>query len=365
MTPKLALTAAALAASALALAATAALAAARSNAGPALKGDCPAGYQVKEGLNKDFPFEGEKRAFVVYPPKGLDGPAPLWLPLTGSVESTMDNLTTPRSGANALMAQRGFTVVGPVRACADQDASLKGGACNGAGHGGWNWNPWREGRGAGPDGDKWKNDVGPDERFFEAMVKCVATRFPLDARRLFIGGISSGGTMTNRALTFRSEFWAGGLPISGEWYTTKDDGKAVSFMDARELVRAAPKAIHQGRVGPHPLKKTLSPLIVVTVWGGEKDLWDCGPPTGLCSDYRPTTQAGANYFSSMPNVVHVACSATHGHSWPQVNTQAFNAWALQTLASHPKGAPVKDFQLTSPPEGYKCKLGVFVDHYPG
>ena len=30
--------------------------------------------------------------------------------------------------------------------------------------------------------------------------------------------------MTNRALLFASKFWAGGLPISGEWYVTKDDG---------------------------------------------------------------------------------------------------------------------------------------------
>ena len=36
--------------------------------------------------------------------------------------------------------------------------------------------------------------------------------------------------------------------------------------------------------------------------------------------------------------MHVACSAHHGHMWPQANTQAFNAWALKTLASHPKGS---------------------------
>jgi hypothetical protein len=105
-------------------------------------------------------------------------------------------------------------------------------------------------------------------------------------------------------------------------------------------------------------------MIVITVWGGAKDLWDCGPPLGLCSDYRPTTQAGSNYFSSMPNVAHVACSASHGHMWPQANTQAFNAWALKTLASHPKGSDPKAFTLTPPPEGYACKLGRFTDHYP-
>ena len=50
--------------------------------------------------------------------------------------------------------------------------------------------------------------------------------------------------------------------------------------------------------------------------------------------------------------------------WPQVNTQAFNAWALKTLASHPKGSNPRRFKLTTPPEGYSCKLGTFTDHYP-
>jgi hypothetical protein len=164
-------------------------------------------------------------------------------------------------------------------------------------------------------------------------------------------------------LTFNSPFWAGGMPLSGEWYVSNDDGSALSFNDARAAVAATPTKIWQGRIGPYPLPKTLSPLVVVTVWGGEKDLWDCGPPLGLCSDYRPSTQAGANYFASLPSVVHVACSSTHGHMWPQINMQAFNAWALKTMASHPKGSDAKSFKLTQPPEGYSCKLGTYTDHY--
>src|SRR6185312_15223752 len=96
----------------------------------ALKGDCPNNYVVKAGLNTDFPHAGEKRAFMVYPPEssdgGASGPAPVFVPLTGSVESTMDNLTVGRSGATSLMAKQGFLVIGPVRACANQDPNLKG-----------------------------------------------------------------------------------------------------------------------------------------------------------------------------------------------------------------------------------------------
>ena len=111
------------------------------------------------------------------------------------------------------------------------------------------------------------------------------------------------------------------------------------------------------------LGNVLDPLVVITMWGGEKDTYDCGPPLGLCADYRPSTQAGSNYFSSKPTVVHVACTGDHGHRWPATNRDAFNLWALKTMASHPKGSNPKAFKLTAPPEGYSCKLGPFTGLY--
>ncbi|HWX81421.1 MAG TPA: prolyl oligopeptidase family serine peptidase [Steroidobacteraceae bacterium] len=335
--------------------------AAAAPAKDALRGTCPAGYQVKAGLNVDFPSDGKMRAFVVKPPANLSRPVPVWVSLTGSVESTNDNLHVARSGANAQLADNGFMVIGPVRDCANQDADLRAGVCNGPGIDGWNWRPWTEGRAGNVSGDKFKGDEEPDSRFLIAVVKCVATQYPLDSRRLFIGGISSGGTMTNRALTFRSDFWAGGLPISGEWYVTEDDGSALSFEAARAAVQAKPGKIFQGRVAPFPLKTNLDPMIVIVVWGGDNDLWKCSGV--LCADYRPSTQAASNYFSSTANVVEIACSSSHGHMWPQINTQAFNLWALNTLASHPKGTPALQFKLTPPPEGYSCKSGPYTDHY--
>lgn len=322
---------------------------------------CPAGYKVHAGLNTNFPSDGVERAFIVVPPKHSDRPVPVWVPLTGSVESTNDNLYVERSGANARLADHGFMVIGPIRECADQGPSLRAGVCNGPGHDGWNWNPWHEGRASGAAGDRFKADEGSDSRFLMDMVRCVGTAFPLDASRLYIGGISSGGTMTNRALTFRSDFWAGGMPISGEWYVTRDDGSALSFNDARGAVRDAPDAIHQGRVGPYPLRSKLGPMIVITVWGGDNDIWYCG--TVLCADYRPSTQAASVYYGSFSDVMEISCTVHDGHMWPQVNTDAFNLWAMSTLASFPKGSLASQFRLTSPPEGYSCKLGPFTDHY--
>ena len=332
--------------------------------GPAFAGSewrCPDGFTPREGLNTDFASDGALRAFVVIPPAESRRPIPTWVPLTGTVEATNDNLHVLRSGQNAALANSGFMVIAPVRRCAEQDPDYRGDACNGPGHDGWNWTPWNDGRAPTAEGDRWRNDAGPDARFLEAMVRCVGTRWPLDRRRLYVGGISAGATMTYRALLFGSDFWAGGLPISGEWYVDGEDGRPLSFADAREAVIAAPDGIFQSRVGPSPLPSRLGPMIVITVWGGERDIWYCGAV--FCADYRPSTQAASNYFSSQRNVVHVACSANHGHMWPQENTAAFNIWALQTLASHPKRTPASRFRLTPPPEGYRCRVGRFTDHY--
>lgn len=324
---------------------------------------CPDGYEVKEGLNTNFPSDGMQRAFIVIPPKNVEGPAPVWVPLSGTVESANANLFVDRSGHNARLAEHGYMVIGPVRQCADQDPDIGFAQCDGPGSDGWNWKPWNDGRARGAGGEKWKQDAGPDSRFLEAMVRCVGSRFELDEKRLFIGGISAGGTVTNRVLTFNSDFWAGGMPLSGEWYVSADDGSDLDFTQAREAVAAAPGKVHQGRVGPYPLPEKLDPMVVITVWGGKTDLYDCGPPLGLCADYRPSTQAGANYFNAMAGVVSVACSADHGHRWPSANRDAFNLWALKTLSSHPKGSDPSQFKLTPPPDGYSCRVGTFNDHY--
>jgi poly(3-hydroxybutyrate) depolymerase len=329
----------------------------------AMNWECPPGFEVKEGLNTNFPSDGMMRAFVVVPPKGAAGPAPVWVPLSGTVESANANLNVERSGANARLADHGYMVIGPIRQCANQDPDIGFAPCDGPGSNGWNWKPWNDGRAANAEGEKWKTDAGPDSRFFEAMVRCVGTKYPLDARRLYIGGISAGGTVTNRVLTFNSDFWAGGMPLSGEWYVTADDGSALSFVAARDAVKAAPTRIHQGRIGPLPLPDRLDSMIVITMWGGENDIYNCGGTIGLCADYRPSTQAGSNYFSSMPNIVHIACTGDHGHRWPQTNRDAFNLWALRTMASHPKGSDSKAFKLTPPPEGYSCTVGPYTDHY--
>ncbi len=353
-----------------------------------LPGSCPNGYVVQPGLNTNFLSGGVNRAFVLNLPTDVSTRRPVWVPLTGPVESTNENLDA--RGGNRLMTSEGFIVIGPVRKCAGQDpngasTSVSGGACNQAGSGGWVWNAWNDGRVFGVVGDVWKTNEGDDSRFLEAVVRCVANTYLVDGKRIFLGGILNGGTMTNRALAFNSDFWAGGEPISGEWYVTKDDGTSYTttqtpddFTARRAAVAANPTKIFQGRVGPYPLYNTLgnteqlSPMIVITLWGGPNDMYNCGGV--VCIDNRQSTQAGSNYFSAQPNVVHVACSSHHGLQWPTIKRDAWNRWVLRTLASHPKGTPKSAFVL--PPmtmnvngttvdlsTDYNCVVGPYTDHY--
>lgn len=168
---------------------------------------CPGNFEPMPGVNTGFPTPTGDRSFSLNLPKDAQTPRPVWVPLTGSVESTNENLDA--RGGNRKLTEQGYIVIGPVRRCAGSVSGAgtadNGGACNMAGSGGWTWNPWNEGRVFGPAGDPWKTDAGPDAAFLQAVVKCVATKYSVDQRRIFVGGISSGATMTNRALTFDSE----------------------------------------------------------------------------------------------------------------------------------------------------------------
>jgi poly(3-hydroxybutyrate) depolymerase len=311
-----------------------------------LAGECPEGFEPSEGANTGFPHENAMRQFVVVPPAETDGLIPVFVSLTGTVESTNQNLGD--RGDTRKLAEQGWLVLGPVRACSTgpDDASS---SCNGAGRDGWNWLPWNEGAAQGASGEKWYQDVGPDARFLESAVKCLATKWNIDAKRLYVGGISSGGTFSNRLLTFNEGFWAGGMPISGEFYALPDPS----------VVAQDPTIITDGRCCPVPLPRetdAMSPMIIITLWGGPNDTWPG-------ANYLASTQTFSNYMETQDNVVHIACSSTHGHMWPTINRDAYNTWMAETMASHPKGTPKADFMLKPPPDGYMCKLGRYEDHY--
>ncbi|HEY8514504.1 MAG TPA: PHB depolymerase family esterase [Candidatus Binatia bacterium] len=283
----------------------------------ALVGSCPAGFTPQPGFNDGFPSDGAQRQFhVLLPDAGaLDTPRPLFVSLTGTVQEELS--FAAQSGLDQLPAD-GWIVAAPVRTCSQNRTN-----CAQIGSDGRIWEPWYDGTIGGPS-----DDEGPDVRFVEAMVHCIAARWPVDARRIYVGGISAGGSFTNRIMTFSSDLFAGGVPASGNWY----DGLA------------APRS---------PI--TMDPSIEIVIWGGPNDVW---PPVNPIANYDPETRLAAQYYAAQPNVVTVSCTGSHGHIWPT----AMTSWLVRTLLSHPKGSDPADFVLTEPPPGFSCVVGPYTDH---
>jgi poly(3-hydroxybutyrate) depolymerase len=331
--------------------------------GELLEGSCPADYKVEPGLNTDFPSAGLMRAFYLVPPSDTTTPMPVWVPLTGTQESTQQNMEVLRSGNNQALAEYGYMVLGPVRICANQDPTLTSAGCSGNGPPPYMYIPWRDGAAMNvANTEPVYKEEGPDSVFFEEMIRCVAASYPILKNKLYVGGISAGGSMTHRALSFNSDFWAGGVPISGEWRTSTEDGRAISGTQAESQMTAEPMGIFPGRTSPWPLPE-LDGMVVVTIRGGDNDTW---PGTA----YKPDAQASSNFYASQAKVVSVVCMGNWGHQWPKDMsnpewTNEFNRWVVDLMASHPKGTPPSEFKLTEPPTGagFSCMLGRFDQLY--
>jgi len=282
----------------------------------ALEGECPDGFTPTEGENTGFETDDGERVFHVQLPDDTSTPRPVFVALTGTVQDELDFITQSQLGE---LTDDGWIVLVPVRSCTQEERT-----CNGDGSigsmDGRVWEPWFDG--------SFARDAGPDIPYMEAMVRCAAAEWPVDASQVHIGGISAGGTMTNHTMTFNSEFFAGGVNASGNWY----DG-LVTPRDARAMDRS----------------------IVITIWGGETDVWPLNNPIAV---YDRETLAAAQYYARQDEVVHVACSGTHGHIWPTYIT----TWIAETLRSHPKGTDPADFELTEPPSGVSCVIGEYTDH---
>lgn len=286
----------------------------------ALDGNCPDDFIVQEGGNSGFLSDANSRQFHVFLPEELDTPRPLFVSLTGTVASELEFVSNDISQFQSLV-DSGWIVVAPVRSCTTENWSCRGIGPEGSNDGRF-WEPWFDG---------WisqGNDEGPDVRFIESMVSCIAADYPVDKNRIYNGGGSAGGTMTSRNMMFNSDLFAGGIIKSGNY-------RYLSQLPIEPL---------------DPI--TMDDSIVVILWGGPDDAFGT-------SDYSVETKLTSQYYAAQANVVTVSCSGNHGHPWPR---GPFGPWAAQTVLSHPKGTPVEDFVLTTPPEGISCVVGVYTDH---
>lgn len=242
---------------------------------------CPAPHA---GANTSYPAGGQTRSFELYlPPPSFTGPRPLFVAFHGTGE-------TGRSFGNrarlAEWAARGVIVAAP-------DAVGNGSV----------WPVW--------DGMHLPGvPVAPnaDLALVDSLIACLGSHYAVDASRIYAGGHSAGGIMTNHVLRMRSDVFAGGIVASGIFDFTEP------------VTRAA-----------------LGDMTVLITWGGDNDGfggWD--PETGLAASGFTFVESAAmesRYFASEPNVKQAWCRGDDlGHAWLPMN-----GWFMDVLLARPKG----------------------------
>jgi poly(3-hydroxybutyrate) depolymerase len=236
------------------------------------------------GANAGYQAGGQTRSFeLLLPPASFTGPRPVLFAFHGTGE-------TGRSFANrarlSQWAARGFIVVAP-------DAVGNGSV----------WPVW--------DGMHLPNvPVAPnaDLALVDSLQECIASHWSVDNARIFAGGHSAGGIMTNHVLRMRSDVFAGGIVASG-------------VFDFTEAVT----------------ERALGNMTVLVTWGGDNDGfggWD--PETGAAaSGFTFVEQAAlaSKYYASEPGLQQAWCKGDEiGHDWLPLN-----GWFMDVLLTRPKG----------------------------
>lgn len=178
----------------------------------------------------------------------------------------------------------GFIVVAPdaIRVRPDAPASLI-----------FNPSVWNDGSDRGGDAITQSDDVG----LMDALVETLARKYPIDRRRIYVTGFSSGAGMTQRLGTERSNVFAAIAPVSGQLWEndarlaraipvfflvgTRDplnpyDGGQVRTpwgnVENKPPIRDVPKlwaALDGCRSGPRPLESR--PNVTAQIWVGCRD----------------------------------------------------------------------------------------------
>lgn len=272
--------------------------------------DCPAAFQSSApaaGNNSGFEAAGQTRSFYVIPAATGEGPRPLFVAFNGTGEHGQGF----SSRARLLdFAARGFLVVAP-------DSAGNGTV----------WPVWDSMREPGRE-----DDPNPDLEYFDRLVMCVAAHFEVDRNRIYIGGHSAGGIMTNYVLRRRSELLAGGIVASGVFSLT-------------------------GPAEPMPLEETFA----LVTWGGMNDVYSGGAGGVAVPEINFVEQASlaSQFYAAEPAVGQARCSAEVGHAW----LSQLNDWFVDVLLEHPKGVPgATDLVLPPVPSGSgaTCRAEPFV-----
>jgi len=187
------------------------------------------------------PNPGNLRMFV-HVPHGLKAGAPLVVALHGCGQTASGY--GMEAGWVALANELGFVLLAP-----EQKAVNNPNTC-------FDWfNPEDIARGEG------------EAASIAAMVQTVLDTYHLDARRIFISGLSAGGAMTSVMLATYPELFAGGAIIAGLAY-----GVAQNVRDALEAMRTAPlRTPREWGDAVRAASPVAGPWPKVSIWHGALD----------------------------------------------------------------------------------------------
>ncbi len=251
---------------------------------------CPAAYASSApvaGDNTGFEVGGQPRRFLlIEPPASFEGPRPLFVGFNGTGE-------TGKSFSDRAVledfAAKGFVVLAPWSA-----------------GNGTIWPVW-DSMHAEDDPDT----ENPDLAFFDTLVACVGAHRPIDKNRLYIGGHSAGGIMTNYVLQRRSQLLAGGIVASGVFSLTS----------------------------PQPAS-ALDETFALVTWGGDNDEYSGGAGGVSVPSINFVEQASiaSNFYEAESAVSQANCRGNDvGHAW----LDPLNGWFADVLLQHPKGLAQK------------------------
>lgn len=195
------------------------------------------GLSSTDGDSGSFKNSFGSRSYKVYVPKKNQGRLGLLVVLHGCF-LTGDQMATGTE-FNKIADQRGFSVLYPEQTYSDNSWKC------------WNWfkpeNQTRDG----------------ESSIIAGMTKEMLSKYKIDAKRVYVTGLSAGSAMAANLLACYSDIFAGGLLHSGlEYAAAQNENDAHSVMStgpAHDLDEVAAQAM-KCSVGK---RKSLMPVIVV------------------------------------------------------------------------------------------------------
>lgn len=203
--------------------------------------------------------QGERDYWIYLPPGDPDAERPLVVFLHGCNESATEAATATRF--NDLARQRGFIVVYP-----QQNVTPNASApfVDGNGIGCWNWFL--------PEDQK--RDSG-ETAVIAGLTREVAAQYDVDRRRIFVSGISAGGTMTANLAAAYPDLYAAAAVLAGCGYGTCGDVTGqLAYQQMGPRARVVPMLIENGTADT--LNNMAMASTLLSGWLGTDDLADDG-----------------------------------------------------------------------------------------